>query len=75
MMNCIATGSRRFAGMMLFANAVRVVVNSAGQDFELRAETLDEDVLTPTKPIRLGLRVTAPVTALQFKLTITPELN
>jgi hypothetical protein len=56
-------------------DAVRVVVDAAGQAFELRAETLDEDVLTPTKPIRLGLKVTAPVTVLQFKLTITPELN
>lgn len=55
------------------ADAIRVTVDSGGQAFELQAETLNEDVLTRVKPIRLGFKVTAPVEQLKFKLTIVPE--
>jgi len=55
------------------ADAIRVTIDAGDQPLELSAETLDEDVYTPKKPVRLGLKVTRPVTQLTFTLTIAPE--
>jgi hypothetical protein len=53
-------------------DAVRVQVDSGDVAFDVRSETLDEDVHTKTKPVRLGLKLKTPITQGQFKLTITP---
>jgi hypothetical protein len=53
-------------------DAVRVQIDSGNLPFEVVSETLDEDVRTKAKPVRLGLRLKAPVTQGQFKLVITP---
>lgn len=53
------------------ADAVRVRIDSGGLPFEIVSETINEDVHTPTKPVRLGLKLKAPVTKAQFKVTVT----
>ncbi|MEO7597619.1 MAG: heparinase II/III family protein [Opitutus sp.] len=54
-------------------DAIRVTIDSGGQPFTVSPETLDKDVYTPVKPVRLALKVTAPVSTLRFVLTIAPE--
>ncbi|MGN6554116.1 MAG: heparinase II/III domain-containing protein, partial [Verrucomicrobiota bacterium] len=53
------------------ADAVQVQIDSGGLPFEIASETIDEDVHTPTKPVRLGLKLKSPVTKAQFKVTVT----
>ena len=53
-------------------DAVRVQINSGGKPFTIRGATIEEDVRTPRKPVRIGLALQSPITQGQFKLTITP---
>jgi hypothetical protein len=55
--------------------AVRVRIDTGGAAFKISAERLNEDVSTPTKPLRLGIALTSPVKAANVTLTITPELS
>jgi hypothetical protein len=52
-------------------DAVRVQIETDGGAFELRSETLREEVHTKTQPNRIGLRLQAPLKQGRFKLTIT----
>jgi hypothetical protein len=53
--------------------AVRVKIDTGGEPFKISAERLNEDVQTPTKPLRLGIALNAPVKDATVSLTITPE--
>jgi hypothetical protein len=55
--------------------AVRVRIDTGDEPFKLSAERLNEDVPTPTKPLRLGIALNSPVKAAVVTLTITPELR
>ena len=55
--------------------AVRVKIDTGGEPFKISAERLNEDVPTPTKPLRLVIALNSPVKAAAVTLTITPELN
>jgi hypothetical protein len=55
------------------ADSVRVKIDAGGQPFTLSAETLNEDVRTPRKPVRLGIALNSPVSEATVTLTITPE--
>jgi len=52
--------------------ALRVDVDTNGAEFEVKAETIDEDVSAPKKPIRLGINLTNPVSSATISLKITP---
>ncbi|MBN1488731.1 MAG: heparinase II/III family protein [Phycisphaerae bacterium] len=52
--------------------AVRVEIKVTGSEFALEPETIDEDVRTRSKPIRLGITLTQPVTEATVTMTITP---
>ena len=54
-------------------DAVRVLVDCGGASFDVRGKTLDEDVHTKTKPVRISLKLKAPITEGRFKLTVTPD--
>ena len=53
-------------------DALCVDIEVTGAEFEIKAETIDEDVRAPKKPIRLGINLTRPVTDAAISLTITP---
>lgn len=53
--------------------AVRVKIDAGGKPFKINAETLNEDVSTPRKPLRLGIALTTAVQTASVTLTITPE--
>lgn len=53
--------------------AVRVRLNTGGLPFELKTETLNEDVQTRTKPVRLGFRLTQPVERCSVRFEIRPD--
>ena len=55
------------------ADAVRVKIETGDRAFKLTEETLDEDVRTSRKPVRLGIALDAPVSQATVLLTITPE--
>ncbi|MBP9902522.1 MAG: heparinase II/III family protein [Verrucomicrobia bacterium] len=50
----------------------RVEIATGGVPFEIRAETLDEDVRTPKKPVRLGIALKEPVASGHVTLRIRP---
>jgi hypothetical protein len=52
--------------------AVRVAIESGGCGFKITSETLDEDVHTPQKPVRLLLTLDVPVKTATVTLRITP---
>ncbi len=52
--------------------SLRVKIDTGGVPFAIRAETLDEDVRTPKKPVRLGIALMEPVAAGQVTLRISP---
>lgn len=52
--------------------SLRVEIATGGVPFEVRVETLDEDVRTPKKPVRLGIVLKEPVAAGQVTLRISP---
>ncbi len=53
-------------------DAVRVRIDTGGRAFELRAETLREQVPTRTQPVRIGIALTQPVREATVTLFITP---
>ena len=55
------------------ASAVRVKIETGGLPFELRSETLEENVRTKVKPERLGIALKSPVESATVTLTISPE--
>ena len=52
--------------------AVRVEVDSGGLEFTVEATEIDEDVKTPSKPLRIGIDISEPVRRARVSLTITP---
>ncbi|MEY4387709.1 MAG: hypothetical protein RLY20_2992 [Verrucomicrobiota bacterium] len=57
------------------SDAVRVQIDSGNIPFEVASEVLDEHVHTKTKPVRIGLKLSQPITHGEFKLTIQPAKN
>jgi hypothetical protein len=55
--------------------AARVRIDTGGAPFKIKAETLNEDVPTSRKPLRLGIALTTPIQTASVTLTITPEPN
>ncbi len=53
--------------------SLRVEIATGGVPFEVRAETLDENVRTPKKPVRLGISLKEPVASGQVRLRISPS--
>jgi hypothetical protein len=53
--------------------AVRVRIETGGLPFTVQAETLEEDVQTPAKPVRIGIALKSPVKETVVTLRITPE--
>jgi len=53
--------------------AVRVKIDAGDAPFQIKPETLNEDVPTPRKPLRLGIALTKPVQSTSVTLTITLE--
>lgn len=53
-------------------DGVRVRIDTGGVPVKISSETIDEDVHTRRQPVRIGIRLTAPVTRAEFKLRITP---
>ena len=52
--------------------SLRVEIATGGVPFEVRAETLEEDVRTPKKPVRLGIALKEAVASGQVTLRISP---
>ncbi|MBN2269462.1 MAG: heparinase II/III family protein [Sedimentisphaerales bacterium] len=52
--------------------ALQVDIETNGADFEIKAETIDEDVTAPRKPIRLGINLSKPAAAAVITLKIAP---
>ena len=52
--------------------AVRVRIDTGGQPFKVTAESINEDVPTPAKPVRLGIALRHPVREATVTLTVTP---
>jgi hypothetical protein len=53
-------------------SAVRVRVDTGGQDFQFREELMDEDVHTSRKPVRLGIALNHKVADASVTVTIVP---
>lgn len=53
-------------------DSIRVLIDTGGNDFDLHPETINEDVQTRAKPVRLGIALKAPVKEATVTLTITP---
>jgi len=53
--------------------SLRVEIATDGVPFEIRAETLDEDVRTPKQPVRLGIVLKEPVASGRVTLHISPS--
>ena len=52
--------------------ALRVDIETGGAEFEIKAETIDEDVSAPRKPIRLGINLKGPVRNAVVSVKIAP---
>jgi len=52
--------------------ALRVEIAVTGAGFEIRPETIQEDLGIGRKPTRLGINLTQPVTGAMISLTISP---
>ncbi|MBW8040574.1 MAG: heparinase [Planctomycetes bacterium] len=52
--------------------ALRVEIKVTGADFEIKPETIKEDISGPKQPTRLGINLKGPVTSALISLTITP---
>jgi len=52
--------------------AVRVDIKVTGAEFEIRSETIREDVRANKQPTRLGITLTRPITNALVRVTITP---
>ena len=53
-------------------DALLVDIETNGAEFEIKAETIDEDVTAPKKPIRLGINLSKPAVAATISLKIAP---
>ena len=53
-------------------SAVRVRIDTGGEPFGVSAETLNEDVVTPRKPVRLGIALKGAVKHVTVVLTLAP---
>ncbi len=54
------------------SDALSVEIKVTGADFEIRPETIDEDVSARKQPTRLGIDLKKPVTKALVSITITP---
>ena len=54
------------------ASTVRVVADAEGKSFEFKQETIDEDVHTKTKPVRLGIALKEKLGSGVITLHLTP---
>jgi len=52
--------------------SVRVDIKAEGADFKIEPVTIEEDLSARSKPVRLGINLTKPVTNAVISLTITP---
>ncbi|MHC4250818.1 MAG: hypothetical protein ACYS9X_16960 [Planctomycetota bacterium] len=52
--------------------AVRVEVDSGGLEFTVEAKEIDEDVRTPSPPVRIGIDLAEPATRVKLALLIEP---
>jgi hypothetical protein len=50
-------------------------VDAGGAKFQVRGETIEEDVMTKKKPIRLGITLDAPQTNVVVTLRIMPVVG
>jgi hypothetical protein len=53
--------------------AVRVQIETGNLPFTIKSETLNEDVHTPKKPLRIGIALKDPVEGANVRLRITPQ--
>ena len=53
-------------------DAVRVTIDAQGRAFELKQETIDENVVSKRKPVRLGIALAAKVSTATVTLRISP---
>ena len=53
-------------------DAVRVRIETGGRAFTVRSETIEEQVPTPTRPVRLGIALAEPVREAAVTLIIRP---
>jgi hypothetical protein len=54
------------------ADAVKVGIDTGGQEFSVSSEVLDEDVSTPKKPVRLAITLKAAVQTAKITITLSP---
>jgi len=52
--------------------ALLVDIDTNGTEFEIEAETIDEDVTAPRKPVRIGINLSKPAVAAVISLKIAP---
>jgi hypothetical protein len=52
--------------------ALRVDIDTGGEAFEIKAETIEEDVSAPRKPVRLGINFKEPVRKGVIAIRLTP---
>lgn len=52
--------------------ALQVNIETGGMEFEVEAETIDEDVSAPRKPVRLGISLKEPVRNAVISIKIAP---
>jgi hypothetical protein len=53
--------------------SLKVEIDAGEKSFSIHEEILDEDVQTPTKPRRIGIKLERPVKSAAIVMTITPE--
>jgi hypothetical protein len=51
---------------------VRVAIDTQGRSFHLAQETMDEDVHTPRKPVRVGMALDEKISSGVVTLRISP---
>jgi hypothetical protein len=54
------------------AGAVRLKIDTNGKPFQVTSETLNENVTTRKKPVRVAIALTSPVQRAEVSLTLTP---
>ncbi|MGO8705187.1 MAG: hypothetical protein ACLQVA_15345 [Candidatus Brocadiia bacterium] len=57
------------------ADAVRVAIDTQGRAFELKQETIDENVDSKRKPVRLGIALTPKISTATVTLRISPVIK
>lgn len=56
-------------------SVVRVAIDAQGRSFKLKQETIDEDVDTKRKPVRLGIALDEKISSATVSLRITPVVK